>query len=258
MVAALDVITAVHDNPGGGIAAPLVGEASSWISLVVFSWIALAAWRAAPVFVRPRWKLLLHLPGAFVFALGHVGGFTVLRALASALAGCHYLQAPFVPQFLYELRKDIIAYLVCGALLALFDHLLRRQTAVASSDAAATFDIRDGARFERVPIANILAVGAAGNYVEFVLDDGRRLLMRSPLSALESKLAPFGFLRTHRSWLVNGRRVKGLKPTRSGDYAVELAGVAVPLSRRFPHALAKLKGAPEGAPNSGRRAVERT
>ncbi|HET7333927.1 MAG TPA: LytTR family DNA-binding domain-containing protein, partial [Rhizomicrobium sp.] len=104
-----------------------------------------------------------------------------------------------------------------------------------------TFDIRDGARLNRVKLADIMAVTSAGNYVEFVLADGRKLLMRGALSALESELAPSGFVRTHRSWLVNAAAVTALKPQGSGDYAVSLGGMEVPLSRRFPDALARLR-----------------
>ena len=67
-------------------------------------------------------------------------------------------------------------------------------------------------------------------------------LHRSPLSALETELSPRGFLRTHRSWLVNAAQMTALKPEGSGDYTVELGPVAAPLSRRFPEALAKLRG----------------
>jgi DNA-binding LytR/AlgR family response regulator len=58
---------------------------------------------------------------------------------------------------------------------------------------------------------------------------------------MEAELAPRGFLRTHRSWLVNIRKVTALKPEGSGDYTVELGNQPVPLSRRFPDALAKLR-----------------
>ncbi len=66
--------------------------------------------------------------------------------------------------------------------------------------------------------------------------------MRSPLSALENDLGLRGFVRTHRSWLVNRGRMTALKPEGSGDYRVELGNITVPLSRRFPEALAKLRG----------------
>jgi len=61
------------------------------------------------------------------------------------------------------------------------------------------------------------------------------------LSAIERELGPCGFLRTHRSWLVNGGQVTGLRPEGSGDYAIELGDIVVPLSRRFPEALARLR-----------------
>ena len=105
------------------------------------------------------------------------------------------------------------------------------------------FTIRDGARIVRVKMSDILAVSSAGNYVEFVLRDGRRPLMRTPLSAIETELSPRGFVRVHRSWLVNAAQMTGLTPQGSGDYTVELGDLTVPLSRRFPQALAKLRSA---------------
>ena len=86
------------------------------------------------------------------------------------------------------------------------------------------------------------AVASAGNYVEFVLRDGRRLLMRSALSAVEEDLSARGFVRTHRSWLVNGALVTALTPEGSGDYTVALPDLEVPLSRRYKAALAQLRG----------------
>ena len=40
---------------------------------------------------------------------------------------------------------------------------------------------------------------------------------------------------------MNGKKVTTLKPDGSGDYTVELGRQAVPLSRRFPDALTKLR-----------------
>lgn len=94
----------------------------------------------------------------------------------------------------------------------------------------------------RTPIADIVAVRSAANYSEFLLADGRRPMMRIALGAVEARLAPRGFVRTHRSWLVNAARVSGLRPQGSGDYAVELGALEVPLSRRFRAALESLRG----------------
>jgi hypothetical protein len=239
---ALNVITMNHEEPQIGLAAPLVWEGSSWVSLVLFFWIPWIGYRLAPPFVRPRWKLLVHIPGALLFALAHVTCFIALRKLVYGLAGHHYDFGAFLPQFLYELRKDALGYALFIAGFALIEHLLRQQQLIETPGQTFTFDIRDGAKLTRVSLSDILAVASAGNYVEFVLRDGRRLLMRSPLSALESELGPRGFLRTHRSWLINASKMTALKPEGSGDYTVELESVTAPLSRRFPEALAKLRG----------------
>ena len=249
VVNAINVITIQHDNPGVGLAGPVVWEVTSWITILLFFWIPWVAWRLAPPHVRPRWKLLVHVPGLLGFALAHVGGFVLLRQLAYRAAGATYDFGSFGPHFLYELRKDSLGYLLFVACFTLVDHLLRQQAqgqmrapALPPSEAL-TFDIRDGAKLTRVRFEEILAVESAGNYVEFILRDGRRPLMRSPLSVLETELAPRGFLRTHRRWLVNARHVTALKPEGSGDHAVELGKLSVPLSRRFPEALVKLRSA---------------
>jgi hypothetical protein len=237
----INVITRVHDTPQVGIAAPIVWETSSLISWILFAWIPWIGYRLAPPNVLPRWKLLLHAPVAVLFALVHVLSFVALRKLAYALNGATYDFGAFTPHFLYELSKDVFGYSLAIGGFAVIEHLLRQRRLEAAPGQTITFDIRDGAKLTRVRLGDILAITSAGNYVEFVLNDGRRLMMRSPLSALENELSPRGFLRTHRSWLVNAAQMTALKPEGSGDYEVELGTVKVPLSRRFPEALAKLK-----------------
>jgi hypothetical protein len=232
----------ISDQESGlALAGPVIWEGSSWLSLLLFFWIPWLAWRWTPLAVRPRWKLLLHVPAAFAFAFAHVAGFDLLRILAYRLAGAHYAFGPFLTQLAFEMRKDLLGYALFIGLFSLVDHLLRRP-GESPPETTSTFDIRDGAKLTRVRLDEILAVSSAGNYVEFLLQDGRRLLMRSPLRSVENELAPRGFVRTHRSWLVNSKKVTTLKPDGSGDYTVELGKQPVPVSRRFPDALAKLRG----------------
>lgn len=238
----LSVFTRLHEQPELGLAPPVVWEGSSWLTLMVFMWIPWLAWRIAPPTVRPRWMLLIHLPAALLFALAHVVGFVTLRELIYWLAGSRYDFGPFVPHFLYEFSKDALGYCLFFGGFSLVEHLLRQRALIATPGQTLTFDIRDGPRLTRVRLDEVLAIASAGNYVEFVLNDGRRLMMRSPLSALENELSPRGFLRTHRSWLVNAARMTALNPEGSGDYEVELGALKVPLSRRFPQALEKLRG----------------
>ncbi|HEY3776852.1 MAG TPA: LytTR family DNA-binding domain-containing protein [Rhizomicrobium sp.] len=237
----INVETDLHALPQYGLAGPAVWEGSSWLTLLLFLWIPWTAWRMAPPLGRPRWKLSLHIPAALAFSFAHVVGFVAVRKLIYWLLGAHYEFGAFFAHFRYEFGKDALGYLLFIGTFALIEHLLRQQTLVKTPGQTLSFDIKDGARLTRVRLDELLAIASAGNYAEFVLRDGRRLLMRSPLTALETELSPRGFLRTHRSWIVNAKHVTALKPEGSGDYSIELGNLSVPLSRRFPAALARLK-----------------
>lgn len=238
-VCTFNVLTRVHDFPELGVLRPLIYEGSSY-PLVV---LVLPLPALASLWLRRReasfWRALqVHLAVAALYFVVHVGGFTALRALAfPLLLHERYRIGPPNGDLVYELVKDLMAY----ALVLFGFHMLMSWGRALQPARPGVFDIRDGQRLVRAPLGDILAVRSAGNYVEFVLADGRRPLMRTPLAALEAELGPLGFVRTHRSWLVNAGRVTGLRPEGSGDYAVELGDLEAPLSRRFPEALAALR-----------------
>ena len=246
MVTTFDILTRIHDYPERGVLAPVINELSS--ALVTLTVMVLPAaialwlrrgsppwWLAAPVLVL----------GAAIYPVLHVSGFVALRKLAyDVLLERHYEFGQVFGEFFYEAAKDVPAYALSVTAFWLVLRWLAPPGPPSSEvDPPAWFDIRDGARLVRAPMADILAVRSAGNYAEFLLSDGRRPLMRTSLGGLETRLAPQGFVRTHRSWLVNSARVTGLRPEGSGDYAVELGTVEAPLSRRFSQALSVLRGA---------------
>lgn len=250
-IAMVNILTIFHDAPHVGLLRPAIWEATSGLLTVLLMLLpaTVAVWthRRRPGLAH---ALAVHAAALAAYSTLHVAGFVALRKLAyPLLLGESYDFGPVGPEFLYELRKDVVAYGLAFVVFRLLARMARGTEPEASSPAAATafsapamFDIRDGARLVRTPVAEILAVRSAGNYAEFLLADGRRPLTRSSLSALEGELATHGFLRTHRSWLVNGARVTGLRPEGSGDYAVELGATQAPLSRRYPAALAALRG----------------
>lgn len=71
--------------------------------------------------------------------------------------------------------------------------------------------------------AEILAVCAEGNYVLLQRDDGS-LLLRETISAMEEELKPYGFLRVHRSVLVNMALVSEVRPLPTGEYRLRMKG----------------------------------
>jgi len=244
-ISVVNVLTIQHDAPRLGTLRPAIWEGSSALVTVVIFGIpaAMAFWMVRK---QPRWWIAApaHLAAVLLYSVAHVSSFVALRKLGhAALLHETYRFGPLSTEFPYEFRKDMMSY----GLATIIYWLALRRSAQKPAEAPspvplATFDIQDGARLIRVTVAEILAVRSAGNYVEFVLADDRRPLMRSSLSAVQDALATHGFVRTHKSWLVNTARVRGLKPEGSGDYAVELGALEVPLSRRFPEALAVLRG----------------
>ena len=94
---------------------------------MAFFWIVWLAWRLAPLDVRPRWWLLIHIPAALIFSLAHVSGFVALRILAYRALGGHYHVGHFWAGFFYELRKDGFGYVMFLAAFAFIAHLLRQQ-----------------------------------------------------------------------------------------------------------------------------------
>jgi DNA-binding LytR/AlgR family response regulator len=72
-------------------------------------------------------------------------------------------------------------------------------------------------------LAEVLAVQAEGNYVSL-----RHLhnpyLVRESLSSMADKLRPFGFIRIHRSVVVNVSAVEQIKPLSTGEYRLRLKG----------------------------------
>ena len=242
-VTLVNVATIHHDMPHLDPREPWIWEVSSALTIYALLWLPWLAQRIAPLeeWRSPRtWAV--HAAGILIWSALHVTGFLLLRYGAYALAGGEpYQFGDLRDEFPYELRKDILSYTLTSCAFWVARRLALQSTATAP-DQAATFDIRDGAKVTRVAITDILAVASAGNYVEFHLADGRKPLMRASLAAVEGQLSPFGFVRTHRSWLVSAARVTGLTPAGSGDYTVQLGTLEAPLSRRFPAALMRLRG----------------
>jgi DNA-binding LytR/AlgR family response regulator len=69
----------------------------------------------------------------------------------------------------------------------------------------------------------ILAAEAHNNYVLLQAIKGSHLL-REQISILADKLEPFGFIRIHRSVLVNVAHVEELEPQFTGAYLLRMSG----------------------------------
>lgn len=93
--------------------------------------------------------------------------------------------------------------------------------------------IRDPGRIRLIDVGQIHYITGAGNYAEVHLSDGKQVLHRETLSALEEQLDPSQFVRIHRSSIVRRSCISELRPNDKGDYSVILqSGEVLTLSRR--------------------------
>jgi two-component system, LytTR family, response regulator len=86
--------------------------------------------------------------------------------------------------------------------------------------------VKDGTRLIRIALDSISFIRAEANYIEFVHDAGTTLCLMTLKRAEE--LLPEGFIRTHRSWIVNWRRI-----TRIEDSTVHIGTQRIPVSDSF-------------------------
>jgi len=74
-----------------------------------------------------------------------------------------------------------------------------------------------------VDLAEIVAVQAEGKYVS-LRHQSNPYLLRESLSSMAEKLKPYGFIRIHRSVIVNISAVEEIQPLPTGEYRLRVKG----------------------------------
>lgn len=109
--------------------------------------------------------------------------------------------------------------------------LLRRPLAMPSSGPM-RIAIRAQRKILFVDPADVVAIEAQGNYV-LVRRTSRSHLLRESISAMEEKLSPHGFVRIHRSVLVNGACVEEIQPWATGEYLLRARDKEYTVTRTY-------------------------
>ena len=81
--------------------------------------------------------------------------------------------------------------------------------------------VNGGIRF--VNPGDVVAVLAQGNYV-LLQKETSSYLLRESMSVVAQTLEPFGFIRIHRSVIVNSAFVEEIKPRSTGEYLLRVKG----------------------------------
>ena len=226
----------IMEGAGTHWSQPILWEATSAIIIV-----ALAPLIGIAV---QRWPLrkdniaafaVIHFALTFPFSLAHIGFIFVTRETAYQMVGARYgfFDDGVAITLLYEWRKDVLVYAAIAATYWIFDYIAERNRAASSPPADDRIKLQDGGAAVFLSPDEISHVEAAGNYVEFHTA-AKSHLVRGTLASWEERLIARGFVRVHRSRLVNRTKVAALTPTRSGDFEISLLdGRTVAGSRRY-------------------------
>ena len=197
-----------------------------------------------------RRRLPLYLAGSVLWSLLHVAGMVALRKLVYAMAGDHYDFGDIWVRWGYEYLKDVRTFALLVITMhaaAWFGRRLQGEAKLFDApdegpplepiDRPERFLVRKLGRDFLVAAADIEWLQASGNYVNLHLRS-HDYPLRSTMAAIEARLDPAAFVRVHRSYLVNLRRIVSIEPIDSGDARIHMDdGSVLPCSRRYLPAL---------------------
>jgi len=107
--------------------------------------------------------------------------------------------------------------------LALFSAEIQTKTTSEKS-----LVIKDGHAMAQIPIDDITYLEAEGNYTLLYTSNGKKKLVRTVITELYQQLANDGFLKIHRSYVVNKKAVTTYKATQ-----IYINDIILPVGRTF-------------------------
>lgn len=238
VVAFVNATSGIIEGAGAHWIEPVLWETTSAIVIIGLAPLIGRAVRRRP----PRGDSLatfglIHFGLTLPFSLAHILAVFVMRETAYWAVGARYgfFDDGVAITLVYEWRKDVLVYAAIAATYYWFQRQAERQQPEQAGDDR--IEIRDGGTAVFLAPRDILWVEAAGNYVEFHTA-ARAHLVRGTLAAWEAQLTARGFVRVHRSRLVNRAHIGAFKPTPSGDLDITLTdGRTLAGSRRYRAAL---------------------
>ncbi len=135
------------------------------------------------------------------------------------------------------LLKPVSAERLAATVAKVHSERLTDDPGAGYGDELATVPIETGTSIRWVERSAVCWVEANGDYVRLHTTDGAAHLVRLALSLLQDRWSTAGFVRIHRSYLVNLRFVTELRTEPSGGHVVLVAGRELPVSRRNGHEL---------------------
>jgi two-component system LytT family response regulator len=131
-----------------------------------------------------------------------------------------YVLKPFSPERIHEALDVAIRRTESERAAQLIRVLPQLETLLSKSPKIA---IKTNGRILFIDPMDVVIVEAQGNYVLLQRHSGSYLL-RESISTMAEKLKPYGFIRIHRSVIVNSSYVEEIQPWTTGEYALRIKG----------------------------------
>ena len=163
--------------------------------------------------VRCSFNKLLTLMGTFRLALCRRIRFAPSRVDGITLLNRKQKKPPNLDTSLLPLTRVDAANLI----------RVFRQLEVIAKRQAPRIAFKAKGKILFLDLAEIVAVQAEGNYVSLRHQPNPYLLHES-LSSMAQKLRPYGFIRIHRSVVVNISAVEEIQPLPTGEYRLRVKG----------------------------------
>ena len=193
---------------------------AAWAVTSTLPWVC--AWEGLKrLRAKPTQTQFLLMAAILIAALG------ASVAAEYALAAIYPVDAASLAQITYRLLPIPLAIGVAAMLL----QPKAEQPNEKPVEPVLNIPTRDGVLAVRA--GDVEYVKAAGNYVELITGD-RTLLMRTTLQELSGQLSGMGFVRVHRSVLVNTLHVLAVRRGPRGRRIVRVrSGAQLPVGRQF-------------------------
>ncbi len=126
-------------------------------------------------------------------------------------------------------QYNVIDYLKKPFSFARFQEALNKVTEAGNEKKPETIEedifIKSDGKFTRLNYDDILYIESQGDYVKYCTKD-KKYITHSTLKAVEEKIDGQNFMKVHRSFIVNLRKINDIQ-----DYTLLIGGAVIPISK---------------------------
>lgn len=231
---------------------PFVWELSSaYSTLLLFPLIALYTKYYGWQWKYPFRTFLRYLLVGVVFCLLHVGLMVVFREVAYSFTSSEYNFATdinsLIFELLYEMRKDIWSFFFYIITIEVYRYVINQwvgdtkpifestplEDVETSTSLPEILLVKKMGKEFLIKTKDIQWAESAGNYLNLYIDN-MIYPMRITMSQFAEQAKSYGFIRTHRSQIINARCIKHIEKLQSGDADIQMQDdTKLKLSRRY-------------------------